>query len=832
MITLRPAQEKAVDEVREELAHVKSVLLRAPCRFGKCLGKGTPVLMADGQVKPVEEVVVGDLLMGPSGPRRVLSLARGREMMYRVTQNKGDPYVVNESHILSLKVRSDHGRGWSGHKLHNITVKDYLSGTKDFRNRSVGWKASADFIGGGELPLEPYYIGLWIGDGTCRTTEITTGDIEVKDYLHGYAHRLGLKCRVSKNSSNSEIVGISNGRTGIGGQNTILNALKVMNLVQNKHVPLVYKQATRDERLSLLAGFLDADGYCNARSGYDFTQKCERITDDIIFVARSLGFSASKRKTRKRCGNNGVWGDYFNCHISGPVHEIPVKISRKKAGVHTPKKDWLTTGIKVEAIGEDDYFGFEIDGDRLFMLGDFTVTHNTVVASYIAQRTTQNKRRVIFSCHRDAILNQVSKTFDKFGIDHGFIAGSVKPSPFLLAQVASADTLCNRLEVFDGAAGILIVDECHLWHTKTRKLIIDTAREKGWRVIGLSATPMRPDGRALSDLFDVMVYGPSEFELIMSGDLAKYRVYAPVDADLKGLKTSGGDYSREDAAERMSKPEIVGNAPQTWRTYANGLRTVVYCVNRAHGKLVAEEYERAGIPVGYIDGTMKKSAQLQVANDLADGKIMVLVSVDLLSTGFDLSSLVGRDVPIQCVQLLRPTKSLPLAIQMMMRCMTAQSGEAIILDHVNMILNKDGTTNHGFPDDDRDWNLDGKPRAKKAGETDFNVWRCDECFADVRSTKTECPYCNKEHKPKERAIVMTDGELQEIKRQEERARVDRRKEVGMSSSGEALAKIAVERGYRPGWIVQQAKLKGIPGIDWKAACVLMMTAKEELSSES
>lgn len=454
----------------------------------------------------------------------------------------------------------------------------------------------------------------------------------------------------------------------------------------------------------------------------------------------------------------------------------------------------------------------------------------TPTASFIAQKTVNNSRRVIFACHRDAILNQVSKTFDKFNIDHSFIAGAYKFNPFGLAYVASADTLCNRLWIFDGPPGILIVDEAHLWHTKTRKLIIDTAREKGWRVIGLSATPQRPDGRALSDLFDEMVHGPSEFEMIMKGRLAKYRVYAPVDIDMVGVRTSGGDYAREDSAARMSKPEIVGNAPQTWSKYANGLRTVVYCVNRSHGKLVAEEYKRAGIPVGYIDGTMKKAEQLRVANHLADGEILVLTSVDLLNTGFDLSSLVGRDVPIQCVQMLRPTKSLPLAIQMMMRCMTAQDGEAIILDHVNMILNKDGTTNHGFPDDDRDWNLDGKPRAKKAGETPFNVWRCDECFADVRSTKTECPYCNKEHTPRERKIEMTAGELQEIKRQEDAEKKQKRQEVGRAETLNELAIIAVTRGYRAGWLVQQSRMKKhLESIDYRTACGLMMKAKEELS---
>lgn len=453
----------------------------------------------------------------------------------------------------------------------------------------------------------------------------------------------------------------------------------------------------------------------------------------------------------------------------------------------------------------------------------------TVVASYIAQRTTLSNRRAIFSCHRDAILNQVSKTFDKFDIDHGFIVGGVKPDPFRLAQVASADTLCNRLDVFDGVAGILIVDECHLWHTKTRKLIIDTARASGWRVIGLSATPMRPDGRALSDLFDEMVYGPSEFELIMAGDLARYQAFGAEDADLTGLG-GGEDYSMTKAAERLNKPRIVGNAVDTWKKRANGLRTVVYCINRKHGKDVHEAYLAGGVKSAYIDGKTPKNEQIKIANMLADREIDVLVSVELLTTGYDLGSLVGKDVTIECVQLLRPTKSLPLAIQMMMRCMTAWNGTSIILDHVNIIMMPDGvTTNHGFPDDDRDWNLDGKPRAKKAGEEEFNVWRCDECFADVRSTKTECPYCNKEHTPRERKIEMTAGELQEIKRHEEAVKKHKRQEVGMARTPADMARVAIQRGYKAGWVVQKAKQRGISGIDYRTACGLMMKAKQELS---
>lgn len=450
----------------------------------------------------------------------------------------------------------------------------------------------------------------------------------------------------------------------------------------------------------------------------------------------------------------------------------------------------------------------------------------TVVAAFMAKSASDKRNRVIFACHRDSILRQISATFDRFAIKHGFIAAGRPANPFAFAQVASADTLRNRLSMLDDCA-LLVVDEGHLWHSRTRKLIIDAAKAAGAKIVILTATPIRLDGKPLSDIADHMVLGPTEAELIERGSLAHYRVFAPVSADLSGLPSRMGDYVVAEVADRLDKPSIVGDAPETWKKYAAGLRTVVYAINRTHGKHVLEAYLAAGVRASYIDGETPKAEQTRIAHALADGDIDILVSVELLTTGYDLGSLVGRDVTIQCVQLLRPTKSLQLAIQMMMRCMTAWDGVSVILDHVNMILNRDGTVNHGFPDDDRQWSLEGTASGKIAGVPDFNTWMCEKCLASVKSSKPVCPYCSKPHEVKTREIPVEEGELQEIKRQQAIQKSARRQEVGRTKTVDGLADIAMDRGYKIGWIIQQAKAKGIhPRLPWKDACMAMANAQQ------
>ena len=144
-IKLRPYQEKAVSDVREAFRMgSRRALLVMPTGAGKCHARGTPILMYDGTIKMVEDVVVGDLLMGPdSQPRAVTSLARGREEMFRVKPTKGDSFGCNRSHILSLKLTPEkHG---CVHEYVEISIDEYLAKGSTFKHRAKLWRASIDF---------------------------------------------------------------------------------------------------------------------------------------------------------------------------------------------------------------------------------------------------------------------------------------------------------------------------------------------------------------------------------------------------------------------------------------------------------------------------------------------------------------------------------------------------------------------------------------------------------------------------------------------------------------------------------------------------------------
>lgn len=372
-------------------AATHEILLCGATSTGKCLGKGTPVLMYDGTVKPVEQVVVGDLLMGPdSTPRRVLSLARGREEMYRVTPAKGDSYVVNKSHILSLKVtglsRTRHGkprntvapdgRKYGTHDVVDISVEDYLNASKTFRYVTKGWRVGVEFAPQMPLPVDPYFVGLWVGDGVAKSTAITTTDNELVEYLYRYAASVGVRVSQYVYGDKCPAYGlVTEGRN----PNPLLDAMRSLGLaIGDKFIPQQYLVASRDDRLQLLAGLLDSDGHltCNC---YDYISEYYEVSNSVVFLARSLGFAAYCSRVQKSA-QNGAVGTYYRVSISGDTHLIPVKIRRKKATKRKKNKNVLVTGITIDSIGEGDYFGFQIDGDKRFLLGDFTVTHNTEIS--------------------------------------------------------------------------------------------------------------------------------------------------------------------------------------------------------------------------------------------------------------------------------------------------------------------------------------------------------------------------------------------------------------------------------------------------------------------
>ena len=371
-----PSGFSRLDRVTSGWQKSDLVIIAARPGMGKCLGKGTKVLMFDGSLKNVEDVGVEEQLMGDdSTPRKVVSIARGRENMYWVHQNHGISYRVNESHILSLKRSRTEGGHEHGEVL-NIEVRDYLIKSTTFKSNYKGYKVAIEFDEK-PLPLEPYYLGLWLGDGHSYSSRVTNIDQEVIDYLAEYADDLDLELVEYKQEGRTNNYGVTSGKQGKKGFSPQA-ALRELNLIQNKHIPQSFLVNSAKNRLALLAGLIDSDGYYDSENHvYEIVQKREGLAKQIKFLCDTLGFKTSIRTKKATIADRGFEEDVFRVRLSGDLNKIPVRVERKKARERTSIVDWRHTGIQVELDKVDDYYGFEIDGNRLFLLEDMTVTHNT-----------------------------------------------------------------------------------------------------------------------------------------------------------------------------------------------------------------------------------------------------------------------------------------------------------------------------------------------------------------------------------------------------------------------------------------------------------------------
>lgn len=423
----------------------------------------------------------------------------------------------------------------------------------------------------------------------------------------------------------------------------------------------------------------------------------------------------------------------------------------------------------------------------------------TVVSSYIADAARAKGSRVVFTVHRDNLVQQTSKTFHEFRIAHGFIVAGMPYDPRQLVQIASIATLQRRLDKVE-VPDLLVVDEAHLAMAKGWKTVVDYFMERGARVLGNSATPQRLDGKPLNDLFQTMVHGPSVRWLMDNGYLSDYRYFAPSTPDLTGVKTQMGDFNQRQAGEVMDRPKIIGDVVEHWIKLASGLRTVCFCMNVNHSLHTVEAFKASGVPAAHIDASTSHADRRRILNDFADGRILVLCNVELVTTGFDLSAQVGRDVPVEAVILTRPTQSLALFLQMVGRALRKKPYPAIILDHAG------NSQRHGFPDDDRDWDLEGREKTKRAANDNAPPppVTCGGCFMQVkRPAPAACPHCGAplvvvEAKP----VKVGDGELVEVT-DKEKAELRRQRafEQSQAKTLDELVALAVKKGYKNpmGW---------------------------------
>lgn len=761
-VALRDYQMDAVEQARQCIRDgAKNVLIVAPTGSGKCLGRGTPVLMFDGRIKAVEDVVTGDLLMGPdSTPRQVLSTTQGVGPLYRVIPTKGDSYIVNDAHILSLKItggatkwdcsRSDTYR--TG-KIHNITVTDYLSRSKTFKHCAKGWRTGIEFSAQDKLPLDPYFFGAWIGDGTSKNSSICSADDEVLQCVADMAELHGLKVRTEIQKDNQSVVAHVN--TGVRGrhpanrtENPVLMALKNLGVLNNKHIPHCYLTASRNDRLELLAGLMDTDGSLSG-GGFDFIQKELHIVESVAFLARSLGLAAYISGCTKTCVNNGKSGEYWRLSISGDCSIVPVRIPRKKASPRLIKKDALLTGIKVQRVGEGDYFGFEITGDRLFLLGDFTVTHNTVVASHLIDEAQRKGRRSAFVVDRLSLIQQTSDTFDRYGIDHGVIQGNHwRFRPHLPVQICSQQTVAKRQWP---EAQLIIIDEAHT----VTETVVKRITPRDTVAIGLTATPFT---KGLGKHYDAVVNVTTTNRLIEQGFLSNYVIYSCVEPDMEGVNIIAGEFEEGETAKRALK--VVGDVVKEYIEKGDNRKFICSAVDVAHVTELQRQFLAAGINVAtytYKDGEDDRADTLQEYRK-SDSAIRGLITVTAASKGFDCAD-------IGCVIMARPlAKSLAEHIQFFGRGLRISEGKenCIVLDHSGNSARFWHEWNDFFENgitELDDGKKKEKPKPKEKDEAD-ELTKCPQCRA-LHKPAPACPSCGHEY-PRKKAVEHVPGTLKEL----------------------------------------------------------------------
>jgi DNA repair protein RadD len=431
----------------------------------------------------------------------------------------------------------------------------------------------------------------------------------------------------------------------------------------------------------------------------------------------------------------------------------------------------------------------------------------TVTFCYMATSAIALRHRVLILVHRQELLRQASRSLSSLGVPHGLIAPRFNGEKDQVA-VASIQTLDRRIKETAFDFDFVIVDEAHHASATTWSRVL--AHFPNAKMLGVTATPMRLDGRGLGvdsgGMFQDLVEGPSISELIEGGFLVPPIVYAyPNAIDLNGLRKKQGDFNLSDLASRVNKPTITGCAVDHYTRLSPGEPAIAFCASIDHAESVAHQFRQAGYNFQVIHGKLGDTERQELISGLSQGRIHGLASVDLISE--------GTDIPVCSVAiLLRPTASTGLYLQQVGRVLRPYDGKSrgLILDHVGNCLK------HGLPDDDRSWSLKGMKRARKSDDDgEIFLRQCLKCYHVQASRKLRCEKCGHMHlkmaeprSPQTREGTLTQMDKDKIRKHSE----DKRIAYARCQSYQEMRDVALRFGDKPGaayhkWKGRQNKLR-------------------------
>ena len=515
---LRPYQHEIIDCYMKSAKECGGGIISVGCGRGKCLAPETPVMMYDGTIRRADTIKPNMLLMGDDNTaRRVVSITRGQDIMYRISYNnlERDDYTVNSEHILTLQPYSlvnaykfvngkkvTYKKKISFGKLQDINVLEYLALMPESREMLGGICAAVNFDKDivkfdNAYIVSPYNAGKIISYINSNTDFIRAFNIydnnlssELPDL---YVEELMQIANNDKQVYTNLIKFIKD--------NHLCHILSNPDNLDNDddidlyiHIPKQYKIATLANRIEFITGFMEELTYYDPSSSKYYDDIVDndveyvkiqinhrQLYKDFLFMVRSVGTKYSIEPPK--------------VSPSGKFPEIPTIIIHESEITNSIENRIYP--ITVTELGTGEYFGFEITGNRRFLLGDFTITHNTVMALYIAHAL---KVKTLVLVHKEFLSNQWKERAAEFLPDCriGTIQGKT-------ADVANKDIVIGMIQslsdprkdadyetsIFD-EFGLVIADECH--HLAARQFSRALAKYSFKYMLGLSATPDRADG--------------------------------------------------------------------------------------------------------------------------------------------------------------------------------------------------------------------------------------------------------------------------------------------------------------------------------------------------
>lgn len=519
---LRDYQKTITNKAIKHIDEKDGGLISVGCGQGKCLAKDTKIIMFDGSIKKVQNIKIGDKLMGDDGSlRNVLSIARGKEMMYLIKQSNGIDYTVNESHILSLKDKN--------HKIYDIKLVDYLNLPKEEKSKLYGYKSIIDNFG---------------------------------------------KNLVRENN---------------------LYQLLSSNL---NDIPKYIIFSNLNERNHFLTLFLFKYG-----NNFNITNFSKSFLDKLFFIIKSVGYNYSI--------NQNIMTIIFDKNI--------------------------LSEIIVEKLHNDDYYGFSIDGNRRFLLEDFTVTHNTIMSIYLA---CHYKVKTLIIVHKTFLLNQWLERIeeftdasvgilqqDKIDIKKDFVVG-------MLQSIAKDKYDSKIFKKF----GFVIFDEAHHAPSQYFSKALPIINCK--KTLALTATPYRSDGleKILYWYFGDTIYKSEE--VIHKDVIVNMIDYSIVDPKFREYKLPFNGM--------INKPKIITNLIKIKKRndfifglienlYENENRNILILTDRIEHLKILEDMIKNLHPeysYGFYIGGMKQKK----LDETADKRI-ILASYGMAEEGLDIKKL-------------------------------------------------------------------------------------------------------------------------------------------------------------------------------------------------